>query len=361
MTLVEAVCSHTGKVDRGAEHIDYLLAAVPGLENCRLPGADEITHPLSNCGTGRFKVRCPNPKCGHMHIKMNWCYSRECPTCYPKWAWKDGVRASKRLSFIFQHEPKRWSGNPRNMWHADLTIPPERMELPYPENLKWAMDMMKKLGCRGGCYVGHPWRFRDKNNEPVAWKHSSMNRYAESPIIESYGILAEHIHVAGWGWLIPSDEAYERFGVVYTKLEVLPDEKAMARCLAYMLSHAGVYSGSQTLRWFGRASYNRVQVASVTKEEIQAPCPICGTGMEKEDPETGDWEPYYILITKRHYKFKSTQMMFLNDTLRLSAGRPRKDECRGSQAPLGQLIEQAKHSRMTDIELSRQKFTRDSQ
>lgn len=313
--LVEpgSVCSHTGKVDTiglVVSHLDERLAAVPGLGYCHLPGWDEVYHPLVNCGTVRFPVRCP--ECGYAGLRKNRCYSKACPVCYPNWAYKMARRASKRYWWIFEREPRKWSGNPRNNWHADLTIPLERMHLPWPENLKWACRMMKKLGCRGGVYAGHPWRFRDSNGDPVSWKHSSMNRYAEAPVIESVGILGGHIHVIGWGWLLPSPEAFRRFGVVYTKLSTIENAAEFESCLAYVLTHVGVYAYSQAYRWFGQASYNRVQIESIERETIVAPCPKCGSGLEYLESETQDWLPYEILITRYHYRFRGSQSLISN-------------------------------------------------
>lgn len=290
------------------------MAPVPEVD-CSLPGWNDITKPYPNCGQVKFAKRCDDPSCyNHEHhiLVKKWCESKDCPVCYPVWASRRAKKASKRLWWIFEREPLRWSKSRRNVAHVQLSPPAELRHMDYRKLLRLGLKMMKQIGAVGGVYIGHPWRFRDYSGNEVQWKHSSLNRYADAPVVESVAVYEPHLHFVVWGWLRPSPEVERSTGWVYTKLSTTPTLEETKAVIAYALTHTGVYGNAHALRWFGRASYNRVQIAFEERAEVRDCCPVCGSGMEYFDAETGTWLPYYIVITRRHYKFREPKQTTLS-------------------------------------------------
>lgn len=295
---VKAVSCYTTKVDFKK------IAKVPGVDCCELPGSDDLVRPYPNCGEVRFKTRCSNPECpNHTDYQTvkNWCHSKECPVCYRAWARRQAKKATERVWWAFTHEPAWWSRNPKNIRHVVLNVPPDLWHKPYPEVLTWGLRKLKQIGARGGCYIGHPWRFRDLEGGYIQWKHSDLNKHAEAPVIESVAVYAPHLHFIVWGWLIPSDEAHERYGFTYKTLGARPNEESIFGTIYYQLTHAGIYPHSHTLRWFGSAGYNRIQVTE-WRELQPVSCILCDAPLEYE--YEGMWQPYSVLVTRRHFKFK---------------------------------------------------------
>ena len=309
LTETTVVTCHTGKVTIANDEDLVLkrlkIAKVPGSPEALLPGYGEA---YDTCGTVRHRVNCvPSEEGGHLKFHLNHCDRKDCPICYTKWVHRRARKASERIWWIYNQQPKRVSGNPRNLRHVTITAPSHMWGLPFRELQQWGLKQMKKiLRSGGGLYVGHPWRFQDVNGNPVPWKHSDLNQQAESPIIDSYAVYGPHLHFIIWGWLIDVDECFERFKFRYKYLSATPSELEVYYCVRYLLTHTAVLDRSHVVRYFGQASYNRVEVVQEWKELIRATCPDCGKDMYYET-ETGEWDAWDILITRRMYRFKVDQ------------------------------------------------------
>jgi hypothetical protein len=296
----KAVVYHTTKVDF-SKHLK--IGPVPGEPTAILPGYGEA-YPY--CGTVRFKVKCEN---GHEGLRVNSCNRKECPTCSPKWASRQARKAAKRFWWIFENQDNHVSRSAKNARHVSVGIPPSMWDQPYHEVVKWAANSLRdSLRSGGGLYVGHAWRFKDSKDDPVQWKHSDLNPHAEYPITDSWAVYSPHVHFVIFGWLIPVDEFEAKYHCRYTYHDSTPSELEVYFCIRYLLTHTALLEHHHSLVWFGKCSYNRVVLASEFKETVRAMCLECGAPMLYETPE-GDWEPWYIEVTRRHYKFKVIQKL----------------------------------------------------
>jgi hypothetical protein len=297
----EAVVYHTGKVD-SSKHLK--IGPVPGEPTAILPG---YGIEYASCGTVRFRVKCEN---GHEGLRVNSCDRKECPVCSSRWANRQARKAAKRFWWIFENQGNHVSQNAKNARHVSVGIPPSMWDRPYFEVVKWAARAIRdSLRSGGGLYVGHAWRFKDSKGEPVQWKHTDLNPLAVYPVVDSWAVYSPHVHFVIFGWLIPVDEFEAKYACRYTYHDSTPSELEVYFCIRYLLTHTTLIENHHSLIWFGKCSYNRVVLDREFKETVRALCPICHAPMFYETPE-GDWEPWHIEITRRHYKFKVVQKRF---------------------------------------------------
>ena len=327
-TQAEAVVYHTGKVDS----INKLkIAPIPKEITASLPGYGER---YQTCGTVRFKVKCDN---GHEALRVNSCDRKECPVCSPKWANRRARKAAKRFWWIFTSQDNHVSENPQNARHVSLGVPPGMWDQPYHEVVKWAARILRdSLRSGGGLYVGHGWRFKDSHGDPVQWKHSDLNPRADNPIVDSWAVYSPHVHFIIFGWLIDVDEFAAKYGCRYTYHSATPSELEVYFTIRYMLTHTTLIEKRHSLIWFGRCSYNRVVLDREYKETVRAICPECGGKMFYETP-AGEWLPWHIEITRRHYKFRVQQKRLVK--------KKRGPKPEGGSSELHDL----KHSRKHDL------------
>lgn len=297
----DAVVYHTTKV---VSEKQLKIANVPDSPGAMLPGYGLA---YDTCGTVRFKVKCEN---GHEALRVNSCNRKECPVCSSKWANRQARKAAKRFWWIFENQGGHVSHTAKNARHISLGIPPRMWDRPYVEVVKWAAGIIRdSLRSGGGFYVGHSWRFKDFRGNPVPWKHSDLNPKAEHPIRDSFAVYSPHVHFVIFGWLIPVDEFESKYGCRYTYHSATPSELEVYYCVRYLLTHTTLISNHHSLVWFGACSYNSVVLDWEKRETVRALCPECHAPMFYET-EAGDWEPWYIEVTRRHYRFKSKQLRF---------------------------------------------------
>lgn len=304
----QAVSCHTGKV--GLAEIARLsdFFDLQGETRSEFPGWDTDLHPYPHCGTVRYAIRCSEGgEAHHSETRKNHCDSKDCPVCYPTWARRQGKRAAERVFAGFCDDIPRWSGNPSNLYHVTFSAPESWYHLPYREQVRRLVKVAKSAGLRGYGYVHHPARFMDLNTgDEVPWKHCSMNRYAQEPIVDSVPVPGTHIHAVGWGWLRPADEVFDETGVVYKKIRAgqVLSEKEVAYIFTYALTHTAVLENSHAVRYGGVISYNKYQVDYVEVTHELKLCPVCDAYLERYHEATDTWVPYSIQVTRRHFKYK---------------------------------------------------------
>jgi len=257
----------------------------------------------ASCGTVRFTVQCEG--CADESYRLNGCTRAECPICSQTWARRAANRVAERMVSAQNQRRRLKRFKPR---HIMLSIPPSLYDLPYNDLLTRGRELMKSITKNGGgLYIGHPWRFVDINGDTVDWKHCSLNLKAESPIIESFGVLGPHLHFIMWGHLEDSAQVFERTGWVYRNLGTLNTREDIFACAYYQLSHCGIHATRHALRWWGFMSYNNFVCVSKSQDlEVQL-CPICGGRLWVLDHDGEPFMLYSLTITRRHFKFKVTQ------------------------------------------------------
>ncbi|GAI09728.1 unnamed protein product, partial [marine sediment metagenome] len=185
---------------------------------------------------------------------------------------------------------------------------PSLYDIPYNDLLTRGLNLMKSITRNGGgLYIGHPWRFVDIQGDSVDWKHCSLNPNAESPIIESFGVLGPHLHFVMWGRLEDSAQVFKRTGWVYRTLGELHTQEDVFACVNYQLSHCGIHATRHALRWWGFMSYNNFICVSKSQDQEVQLCPVCGGRLWVLDRDGELFELYSLTITRRHFKFKVTQ------------------------------------------------------
>jgi len=96
-----------------------------------------------------------------------------------------------------------------------------------------------------------------------------------------YVYLSPHYHVVGKGFVMKSDEFYEKTGWVYKNIRELYTEEDIGKTLYYVLSHATVVNGGGTKRgmdcitYFGDISKTRMGRMLDFSEYREVKCPKC--------------------------------------------------------------------------------------
>lgn len=267
---------------------------------------------------GEAKDRCGEPRaklfCEHtgkfLHDLTDHCDRGVCPVCWDSWVERETEAASERFLAglkLLKKENCRYKAN-----HVVFSAPPDMYHLTSKQLRTRLNYRMKRAGVIASAVVFHPFRFRNiRTKESVTWGHCSLNRNANWPVVQSEAYYSPHFHTASVGYLMPSEEFYEKYGWRYYKQNKIPlnNKDRVRRMLWYSLSHAGIEEGRHVLTWTGRFSNNSMLVTHETTELVYPKCPCCGGGIIIEHIEVfGKWlktrELYSVIITRRHYKFK---------------------------------------------------------
>lgn len=300
----------TGKV-QGQTHLAVCLDEHEGSSLWwKLPG-EGYAHP--SCGDVRARAWCPT--CGTWkHDLLEKCYRAECPVCRTNWIARETKEATERIyqGYYMLKELDRGV----RLHHVVWSVPKDEYGCSY-EDLRKRFHYRKRVaGSKAGLVVFHPYRFRSVDaGQAVAWKHCSLNPDAESPVIDSYASYEPHFHTLSVGFLITSQEFFERFGWTYKKLhhsKPIFKRNDMTGVIWYALSHAGIHSKYHALSWYGKFSNNQMVVTKVETEYVEMKCDDCGSLLElvytnprPVEDRMLDWrEDWIIKITKKHWKFK---------------------------------------------------------
>lgn len=169
------------------------------------------------------------------------CYRADCPVCYKKWMARESNKATRRIE-----KYEKLSDEPAK--HIIISPPSWLHSTPIRELKQIAYKILKKVNCKGGTLIYHPFRY-DKGIK---------NWY-----------FAPHFHAIGFGWLSCIEEIYNKDGWI-VKNKGLRD--SVFATFYYQLSHAGIKRGYHTLTWFGDLSYSKLKVEKEPNPDI---CPLC--------------------------------------------------------------------------------------
>jgi len=171
------------------------------------------------------------------------CFRASCQTCYRKWMGRESNKATRRIE---TYEKK--SSEPAK--HI-IVSPPKWLHNEELRQLrKTAYKILKKVNCKGGTLIYHPFRYNKQFKE---W------------------FFSPHFHVIGFGWIVNVQELYNKDGWI-VKNKGLRD--SVFGTFYYQLSHAGVKKGYHTLTWFGELSYSKLKVEEEPNPDV---CPLCNT------------------------------------------------------------------------------------
>jgi len=235
-----------------------------------LPGTSE---PPAECGRWGPKQYCKT--CGEPHMGPQKCERRECRDCWRKWRLERAGAATERLAGA----RRAGDGIEKRAVHAVASPEPGSIQtLVDWENAKAdAYELAKEKGVRGGLLIPHGFRVREEAQQ----LYEGLKAVGE--IEEQLGIWqwvrdrpedwrtltywSPHFHIIGLaadvaesdpegddGWVFKRVDSFARFEF-YDEDTYRP----MFRCVAYLLSHAGIEpeAGKQCIRWFGSLSPGR--------------------------------------------------------------------------------------------------------
>lgn len=168
------------------------------------------------------------------------CFRAVCKVCFKKWMGRQSNKATRRI--------EKFENNSENKpKHIILSVPHWEYNLSVKELRKKSYSILKDLGCIGGTFIFHPFRF-DK----------TQRRWYYSPHFHIVGFLRIRISkickINGW---IIKDVGFR---------------KSIFQTFYYLLSHSGVRRGYHTLIWFGDLSYSKLKLE---KEPDSTICPLC--------------------------------------------------------------------------------------
>jgi len=171
------------------------------------------------------------------------CFRSMCKECYKKWIGRESNKATRRIEKFEEVSGK-------NAKHIILSVPSWDCGLSLKELRKKAYPILREIGCIGGTFIFHPFRF-----------NSDSRRWYYSP----------HFHVIGFGWIIGSNvsDSYQKNGWII-KNKGFRD--SVFATFYYQLSHCGVRKGFHALTWFGDLSYSKLKLE---KEPDTSVCPAC--------------------------------------------------------------------------------------
>jgi len=211
-----------------------------------LPAVDE---PKEDCGKWLTKgclnvlAHAKSEFPGKVFIKtfQKSCYRAACEKCFRKWMARESNKATRRIEKF-----ERLSKEPSK--HIVVSVPAWKHYEPVKDLRKQAYKVLKKVNCKGGTLIYHPFRF---DKEAKRWYFSP------------------HFHVIGFGWISNVKEIYNEGGWIVKNKGV---RDSIFATFYYQLSHAGIKHGYHTLTWFGDLSYSKLKVEEEPNPDV---CPCC--------------------------------------------------------------------------------------
>ena len=289
-------------VDRGSMsstmNVPYTQVILPGILFDAL---------RSSCGIVKEITMCNN---GHRRHKHDWCYSPLCVTCAGAWASREAHSAWVKMRAKIEALGELGAGLvPRAMWvspsPAWITAALERCGGPDKDFISLlrthATALMKEHGRRfAALTVVHLFRFSDRGN--AAWKRAlATGEWSEDRggkwewlvtshrrDYQQYVRLSPHVHMIATGTFTPSPEFARSTDWTYGIIRRLPNERAFARHLKYILSHAAVPLKGEgreqrvdglTVTWVGGFAGRYVKKEEAYNEYEDAVCSECGEVM----------------------------------------------------------------------------------
>lgn len=207
---------------------------------------------------------------GHRKPIMKYCFRQECPNCHELWQARQVEQITKRFMFV---HPQRTAI--RHIVVSWPTWPSDKQA--YMKLRKKSINMLKKLGIKGGLIVPH------KRHDRIHFHCTCIGKLDRSKVRKNW-----------------TDT-----GVVIKDIRGVARAGSLAN---YELDHAIQISGVHTVSWFGH--FHSYYIAKIErKERIQARC-SCGSYLWQERDIThsdGGFEhhpPHYDLLCIVAYSWR---------------------------------------------------------
>ncbi len=226
---------------------------------------------------------------GYLESFYRCCNRKECPRCYESWAGLESFRAAYRFArYLFSKnavdrcfgkpdEKKRVLGiealfkfgaksvnhrvfSRRRLIHVAVSVSPSDYGMNYVHLRRKLYKVARFVGLTGGLTIFHPFRSRDDQKN----------------VYRSDWYFSPHFHIVGFGWIVKTVEAYEKFGWIAENLGV---RETVLGTIQYQLSHAGTNPLYHTITWFGDLSYNKFKCEPMP-ELPKRLCPLCGSELK---------------------------------------------------------------------------------
>lgn len=253
-------------------------------------------------------------------IETYSCHRPACPTCYESWAVREAEKASDRLlqgQELYRINHKRvelrhvvFSPPQSKHKHIKRMIEQGRYNVFKHEST----EIIKKAGFQGGMGTPHFWR-NSQEKDDILSDNETQNPY-EPPNNKYDWYFSPHFHVIGTGFLMDSDEFYEKTGWVYKNLG---DRRSIKDTIYYLLTHCANHKNHHAVTWFGLFSYNKIVKDFEESRIVTVPCQACGKDIyeyaldyswDKMDTLVPDWDHqlgvHQRKVKIRVYKLKET-------------------------------------------------------
>ncbi len=273
--------------------------------------------PNHNCGELRAKMYCEQTN-SFIRDLPHRCHRAVCPICWDSWVEREVQAATEK--FLSGLDLLRDKNVKNQAHHIVWSVPPEDYYLTRQQLKTRLLYRMRWAGAIASAIIFHPFRFRSlETGSEVQWKHCSLNRNAESPIVQSEAYYSPHYHTACVGYLKPSKDFYKQFRWRYYKQNKVQLNNAdrVRRMLWYSLSHCAVADQKHALSWAQKFGNRHMLIDTKTEERKYPTCPIkkCPWGNVSliiieyqkalaEYVQDGQRELYWIMQTKTTYKFR---------------------------------------------------------
>jgi len=205
--------------------------------------------------------------CGSVHMAKGNCKTAGCPDCSTMWRYE---RVKKILERLMSYK----MSNKVRLSHVVIS-PPEVLHEEMKDHnglkniIKQVYDLAKQKGAIGGLMIYHPWRLRDERKDELKaiatqkddWMPGDFHLYKTLKDLEDwreYVYYSPHFHIIGSSkWWDPG--SMDDNGWIFKRIGDLRQPDDVLKCCMYLLSHMGIYSGSEkvnNIRWFGGLSSN---------------------------------------------------------------------------------------------------------
>jgi len=246
----------------------------------RIPGFHG--EPKENCGRGHY-ARCADNHEESTLTRLESCHDRncKCPACDEGYRYQQAKKVMVK-SLLYEESWGKWNriyamSNSDRVFtvprHFEFSLDQEWSKKQFKTEVgirAWVREINRVIrvsGMEGGTRCDHSHRTTDRAKQEYREACSREDRWInqglhiwlkkngivpETDPKEHYWHLAPHTHVLGYGWLIPSDEFFEktkvrgREGAVYiniTEREKNPfvRDEDYINCVKYLLSHTFLY------------------------------------------------------------------------------------------------------------------------
>jgi hypothetical protein len=226
------------------------------------------------------------------------CNEPTCPVCYPKFSYRLADGICERLKGYQEVYP----GDPIS--HLVMSPPQGTRYKDMKTAFISVTKMFIKVGGKGAAVWYHPYRMRKEvvvklreyrdiwmrenpDGKPKGfwiWAHEDVLKLGYLGMYVKY---SPHFHLLSTGYLIKSDEFYEKTGWIYKKVirdegenlgnsVVMLSDKQIKRVAHYISTHCAWEWTKHSVRYIGVMSYGNLGRTKIKTEYQPIICEICG-------------------------------------------------------------------------------------